>query len=506
MKEKGIEGETKQEKEKRVYGELRKKYPGLTGWEINAAIVQGQGTIDSQSENLPSQRGWLESKIENLKKKKKPKPEVVKRIEEYEERLVEVKGHIAEGTVPAAIFGGKKLWKEVVRKVPGAKEAWRDARSSQYYSQGESANKYGNRHFRLEMTGEKLFLSVRVVEGDVVQWIKMEGQYSRTQLNNFRVMAGKGKKTITLLRIKPGEYEARITVSEPVFGQEKVWDIPEGNFFAGIDLNLDHLAVVITDRQGQFRDHMTFRYGNLGELPGNKSKPIIGNLAANVVDWLKSKNVSAVILEDLKIDQLANDSEVYNRRTVPFSYRQIHAALSRRCLRNGISTKIVNPAYTSWIGDLKYSQMFGVSRHVAAAYVIARRGLNLQELLPDYLVKLIPDIINSIIIPPPSKSAKKDKTRQNALRFHQRLSTWKSVSPKAGKPWLLWATLLSVVKSVPRVRATDRRNYLTSMGHSEDNILPLPCATLGLALPSTRPSKDDALPRPTRGTEDIIPF
>jgi hypothetical protein len=84
--------------------------------------------------------------------------------------------------------------------------------------------------------------------------------------------------------------------------QEKVWDIPKGNFFAGIDLNLDHLAMVITDRNGQFRDHITFRYDNLGELTENKSKPIIGNLAANVVDWLKNKKVDAVVLEDLKID------------------------------------------------------------------------------------------------------------------------------------------------------------------------------------------------------------
>ena len=458
LMEKGKEGEKANEREQRIYEELRVKFPKLTGWDVNAAMVQAEGIIDSQRELLPGQVTYLESKIEKLGKKKNPKKELVKRIEELKADLAEIKGHIEAGTVPAAVFGGKGLWKKVTRKVPGAAEEWRAARSDQYFSQGETANKWGNRHFRLEMDGNhRLYLSVRVwykeneEAEEILKWVKMEGEYSFGQLHAFMAFAGECKKTITLIRVSPGHYEARVTISEEVIGQELIWNAPAGEVFAGIDLNLDHLAIVLTDKQGQFREHHVFKYNNLGELPEGKSKPYIGELAKGIVAWLTEKKVDAVILEDLKINQTFTDSESFNRRTSPFSYNQVTAAITRRCLRHGISTKLVNPAYTSWIGDLKYSQMYGISRHVAAAYVIARRGLNLKELLPKQIIKAIPVIQASIPIPPPPlrKSKKRDKARQDALTLIHRLSNWNSSSPKAGKPWLLWASLLSVSKSAP---------------------------------------------------------
>ncbi|WP_444508950.1 hypothetical protein, partial [Enterobacter mori] len=56
--------------------------------------------------------------------------------------------------------------------------------------------------------------------------------------------------------------------------------------------------------------------------------------------------------------------------------------LIRMALRNGLSVKTVNPAYTSVIGKLKYSKKYGISVHETAAFTIARRGLELQEQLP----------------------------------------------------------------------------------------------------------------------------
>ena len=74
--EKGKEGEKANAREQRVYENLRNKFPELTGWDINAAMVQAEGIIDSQRELLPGQVTYLESKIEKLGKKKNPKKEL----------------------------------------------------------------------------------------------------------------------------------------------------------------------------------------------------------------------------------------------------------------------------------------------------------------------------------------------------------------------------------------------------------------------------------------------
>ena len=88
------------------------------------------------------------------------------------------------------------------------------------------------------------------------------------------------------------------------------------------------------------------------------------------------------MIEDLDIDNQGSGSATYNRRTFPFAYRQLAQALVRRALREGIRVKRVNPAYTSWIGQLKYARQYGINRHVAAAYVIGRRGFGTTTMTP----------------------------------------------------------------------------------------------------------------------------
>jgi len=45
---------------------------------------------------------------------------------------------------------------------------------------------------------------------------------------------------------------------------------------------------------------------------------------------------------------------------------------------------------------LKYASQYGVSRHVAAAYVIGRRGIGLQERLPKRLIASLPQIADQV--------------------------------------------------------------------------------------------------------------
>ena len=62
------------------------------------------------------------------------------------------------------------------------------------------------------------------------------------------------------------------------------------------------------------------------------------------------------------------------------SYNKIIQAVKARAYRFGITTKQVNPAYSSLIGLVNYSRSKGISVHQAAAFVIARRGSDCREL------------------------------------------------------------------------------------------------------------------------------
>ena len=60
-------------------------------------------------------------------------------------------------------------------------------------------------------------------------------------------------------------------------------------------------------------------------------------------------------------------------------YRQL---LEAKCFRAGVERILIDPAYTSIIGAVKYAARRGWSVHAAAAGVIARRGQKLTERLP----------------------------------------------------------------------------------------------------------------------------
>ncbi|MCF6096841.1 IS200/IS605 family accessory protein TnpB-related protein [Thermovorax subterraneus] len=75
-----------------------------------------------------------------------------------------------------------------------------------------------------------------------------------------------------------------------------------------------------------------------------------------------------------------------------FSYRSLIEKIKVLAKRKGIQIIEVNPAYTSLIGMLKYAPQYMISKDVAAAYVIARRGLGLKEQIPEGYMAILKDL------------------------------------------------------------------------------------------------------------------
>jgi IS605 OrfB family transposase len=476
-------------KHRDIWRTLRDLFPYLTGRNLNDAITLASGTLESQQELLPDRLAQLDKRLtkaqnnleQALSRPSGSRPERVRAIRLLIQRLTdqraELQSHLEKGTVRPAVFGQRKTW----HQLPGSLAEWRHRRARQFFSRG-ACNKLGNPHCRLMVAqGGDLHLSVRIPtelkqRGDQVTteaiWLTFAVDYSRQYEPTLRqlALAGATKQAsyeVRLMRLAPRQYRAYVTIDEPVKQPEYgIADpLPASiTLIGGLDLNLDHLAVVITDRQGQYRQHKVFKYPNLGEMPKEKSKWLIGNLAQEVIAWLKAQGGQALVIEDLDISNQGNGSAAFNRRTIPFAHRQLAETLSRRALRAGLAVKRVNPAYTSWIGQLKYAPQYGINRHVAAAYVIGRRGMGLQERLPKHLIVKFPylaSLIRADILHLKTKLARSHEGEDKKLvkqintrrEWVRRLENHQVYLPEKGKPWLLWVTLYLAAQTISGVRA-----------------------------------------------------
>ena len=149
----------------------------------------------------------------------------------------------------------------------------------------------------------------------------------------------------------------------------------------GIDINVDHIALCETDRHGNCVLFKTIPM-NLINKNRNQRKHIIRNTAKEAV--LESvRSNKPFILESLNFTQkkmnMRYEKKTHNRILSEFAYKEITETIKSRCRKEKVAYKEIDPAYTSRIAREKYMKPMGCSIHMAASYVIARRGCGYTE-------------------------------------------------------------------------------------------------------------------------------
>lgn len=193
--------------------------------------------------------------------------------------------------------------------------------------------------------------------------------------------------TIQLKR-KDGQYYLHLCYDEKIYGsmvspnQQLSVDL-----IAGIDINIDRIAVTILTNQGNFLKSKVFYCHELEYVAANKRDNMACETAKQVIEYLLAENVGAFVIEDIQLKQNHDTNNKFRRLTHNFAKNKIQSALFRRGLKNGLQIKKINPAYTSVIGKFKYAKQYGLSTHEAAALVIGRRGLGFAEKIPRALLK-----------------------------------------------------------------------------------------------------------------------
>ncbi|AHM57925.1 transposase (plasmid) [Peptoclostridium acidaminophilum DSM 3953] len=403
--------------------ELNKAIPAM--FKLNKryaedATMLAKAIISSQKELLPYQLEGVQGKISKTEQKLsdyesgRKTPQKVdletclkglgRRLEKLRAREAYLTDCMEKGTIPKVIFGGRKNFYARMNGKLNSSE-WKDIRSNELYSRGDKS-KSGNLNIRIFYEDGRFFLEIADTIGkdakakhsprireelvipdkffeEIVDFVVPDKGYDMKAKKHVDVYK---PYTVQILR-KNGEYFVTLIMDEDVPGSEMEYGAQiTSDLVAGIDVNIDRIAVSILSKNGNFRKSKVFYCHEMEYVSSNRRDNVAGETAKAVIDYLLSENVGAVVLEDIKIKQDHDTDNKFNRLTHSFAKTKIQNCLIRRALRNGFRVKKVNPAYTSVIGRFKYSKLYGLSVHEAASFAIGRRGLGFAEKVPRELI------------------------------------------------------------------------------------------------------------------------
>lgn len=153
----------------------------------------------------------------------------------------------------------------------------------------------------------------------------------------------------------------------------------------GIDFNKGFVAISQTNKYGHLVsiDKMTYRFGS-----GNKTKNdlllIINKLmelAINTGKDIVVENLNFLKTKSKTIKGESKEGRKYNRMLHSLAYKTFLDKAEQICNRENVGLIKVNPAWTSWIAENKFCDKMKLNVHTGAAFVIARRGMNIKDVV-----------------------------------------------------------------------------------------------------------------------------
>ncbi|WAM34417.1 IS200/IS605 family accessory protein TnpB-related protein [Caldicellulosiruptor morganii] len=295
-----------------------------------------------------------------------------------------------------AIFGGRQLFEKLKKRHINGKPykklkiEWQEKRKGNLYSRGDRSKK-GNLNTRIVTNERGTFLRINVGDRKYV-FARLSAGYKKGKDRRqiLQEIATLGVPYSVELKLKNGNVYAYFSAEELFPATE----ITKENGAIGIDTNAypNHMAWVEVDRSGQFISHGKIPMPELESGSFEKREYYRWQYAHEVVKIAKEKR-KAIVIERLDIKDKGQRGDFSFRKSRRirhfFSYRSLLDKIKISAKREGIEVIEVNPAYTSVIGMLKFAPQFMISKDVASAYVIARRGLGKKERIPANYMKLL---------------------------------------------------------------------------------------------------------------------
>jgi IS605 OrfB family transposase len=384
-----------------------KKY-GITARQFNACRVNIEGKISSIKERRKQLILEQKEKIEKLEKKlRKIKSPLIQHQKKRRLHLLKqnYKKLVQESKV-SLCFGSKKLFRTQFNLEKNGYQNheewltdWNNARCNEFFVLGSKDETSGNQSCTATIEpNNTLTLRLRLPNCLAPQYGKYltipSLYFSYGQDPVLSTLKAPEKQALTY-RFKKDKKSWRVFVSIAL--PKTAYKSRQDLGVIGVDININHLALVETDRFGNPILKKTIPLNLYGKTK-TQALALIGDASAEVIQYAEQTS-KPVILEDLdfqrkKSSLRENFSSSQARQLSSFSYQSILTHLKSRGRNQQIEVYQVDPAFTSVIGRIKYAQRYGLSIHHSAALCIGRRFLRFSEKVPRHLGK-IPDGKNS---------------------------------------------------------------------------------------------------------------
>jgi len=294
------------------------------------------------------------------------------------------------------IFGGRDLFGKLQKRHINGKAyeklkiRWQEKRKGNLYSRGDKSKK-GNLNTRIEAKENSTFLRINVGERKYV-YSRIEAGYKKNKRREelLQEIAESNIPYSVELKLKNGSIYAYFAIEEE-YPEIK---ITKEKGVIGIDINAHpgNISWVEVDEKGNLISYGSIPMPELATGNKDKKEYFRWQYAHEIVKIAKEKR-KAIVIEELDIKEKGKRGDFSGRKSrrirQSFSYKSLLSKIKTLAKREEIEVIEINPSYTSIIGMLKYAPQYMITKDIAAAYVIARRGLGLQEKIPDNYIKFL---------------------------------------------------------------------------------------------------------------------
>jgi hypothetical protein len=251
-------------------------------------------------------------------------------------------------------------------------------RDSELFFVGRTAETGGNNNFQLEYNSKKNNFRIKVRKEISLDDSKYE--YGEIYFNQKRtkqvrqILKNKSSALTYRIKIKNDEIYLQLMFTLKHTVEDCLTRSSNGVF--GIDFNKGFISVTETDKQGNMIQtyNLDYRFGS-----GNKTKNDLEIVTGKVVKEALEKGKDVVVEKlDFKVKRselISKKGKKYNEMLSSLPYSIYGSIVKSKCAKNKVYLHQVNPAWTSYIGNIKYSIPRKMNIHTAASFVIARRGM-----------------------------------------------------------------------------------------------------------------------------------
>ena len=349
------------------------------------------------------------------------------------------------------IFGSRRLFEEIRKhrkcsdKYAKLRREFIEKRKGNLYSVGETFQK-GNRNLRIVYNNNQLQLRITIGNREFIYAnIRCKGREEE-----IRAIALSGYPYSVQITRKNGNFYAHFQRYEALPSLEHTKE----NGVIGVDINAHplHIAWAEVDYHGNLVSYGKIRMPELHSGNSNKRDYFGWIYAHKITDIAREKN-KAIVIERLHRIRKSKKGDFAGRclRRIQhnFPYKSLLEKIERTSKRKGIEVIYVDPAYTSVQGVLKYAPKYMISKDVAAAYVIGRRGLVLNENLPKYCKDILKrtnkDVLEKLKQKVPELISSPYKRKQEYQQINIAIKSLETESGRMSRP--LGGTSLDIRQS-----------------------------------------------------------